>query len=115
MRGGPAVLGPALYEDMGEAALIGALNSWGADMHREVLALRADLSATQAGVSGAFVQAEDAVRGIVAAFRTEVAAMRQTTFYEAQQSLARLVQVVDEAHTLRRAGRALLRGPRRAG
>jgi len=99
MGGGPAVLGPALYEGMGEPAHIAALNSWGAGMHREVLAIRADLTATQASVSGAFVQAEGAVREIVAAFRTEVAAMRQTTLYEAQQSLARLEQVVTEART----------------
>ncbi len=66
-------------------------------MHREVLALRADLSATQVGVSGAFGQAEETVRDIVTAFRIEVVAMRQTTMYEAQQSLSRLEQVVDEA------------------
>ena len=94
---GPAVLGPSLFEGMGEPAFMAALNAWGSGMHREVLALRADLSATQANVSGAFVQAEDAVREIVASFRTEVVTMRQTTFHEAQQSMARLVQVVDEA------------------
>ena len=55
--GGHAVLGPDLWEDMGEVAFIEALNTWGSSMHREVLTLRADLSATQAGVSGAFDQA----------------------------------------------------------
>ncbi len=93
----PAVVGPALFESMGEPALVAALNAWGGAMHREVLALRADLSATQVGVSGAFEQAHDAVRELVAAFRLEVAATRQQTFYEARQSLANLEQVVEEA------------------
>ena len=95
--GGPAVLGPALWDDMDEPALVAALNAWGAGMHREVLALRSDLGATQAAVSGAFVQAEAAVRELVDAFRVEVVAMRQTTMLEAQASLARLEHVVEEA------------------
>jgi hypothetical protein len=95
--GGPVVLGPDLWEDMGEAAFVDQLNAWGSSMHREVLALRTDLSATQVGVSGAFVQAQEAVRELVAQFRIEVLAMRQTTMYEAQQSLSRLEQVVEEA------------------
>jgi hypothetical protein len=66
-------------------------------MHREVLALRSDLGATQAAVSGAFVEAEASVRQLVTAFRIEVVAMRQTTALEAQASLARLGQVVEEA------------------
>ena len=66
-------------------------------MHGEVLALRADLGATHAAVSGAFVQAQEAVGELVAAFRVEVAAMRQTTMWEAQQSLARLELVVEQA------------------
>ena len=50
-------LGPALYEHMGETALLAALNAWGSARDREALALRADLSATQVGVCGAFEQA----------------------------------------------------------
>ena len=96
-QAGPAVLGPALLADMGEPALVAALNAWGSAMHGEVLALRADLGATQLGVSGAFAQAEQTVLGIVAAFRTEVGAMRQTNLYEAQVSLKRLEDVVAEA------------------
>ncbi len=42
-------------------------------------------------------RAQEAVGELVAAFRVEVVAMRQQSAYEAQQSLARLVQVVDEA------------------
>ncbi len=95
--GEPAALGPALFEGMGETALVAALNAWGGGMHREVLSLRADLGATQVHVSSAFEQAQGAVLELVAAFRIEVAAMRQQSAYEAQQSLARLVQVVDEA------------------
>ncbi len=96
-QAGPVALGPALFESMGEAALVAALNAWGSAMHGEVLALRADLGATHAAVSGAFVQAQEAVGELVTAFRIEVVAMRQTTMYEAQQSLARLERVVDEA------------------
>ncbi len=96
-QAGPAVLGPALFADMGEPALMAALNAWGGAMHGEVLALRADLGSTQAAVAGAFAQAEVTVLGIVTAFRTEVAAMRQTTLYEAEASLARLEVVVTEA------------------
>ena len=95
--GGPAVLGPALRDDMDEPTLVAALNAWGTGMHREVLALRSDLGATQAAVSGAFVEAEASVRQLVTAFRIEVVAMRQTTALEAQASLARLGQVVEEA------------------
>jgi hypothetical protein len=113
--GGPAILGPALRDDMDEPTLVAALNAWGTNMHREVLDLRTDLSATQAAVSGAFVQAEAAVREIVTAFRVEVGAMRQTTAHEAQQSLGLLERVVEEARALRRAGRALRLGPRRVG
>ncbi len=54
--GGPVVLGPDLWEDMGEQAFVDSLNAWGSGMHREVLALRTDLTATQVGVSGAFLQ-----------------------------------------------------------
>ncbi len=82
---------------MGEAALVAALNAWGGAMHGEVLALRADLGATQVAVSSAFVQAQDAVSELVAAFRVEVVAMRQAAAWEAQQSLARLQHVVEEA------------------
>ncbi len=94
---GQAVLGPDLWEDMGEQAFVEALNAWGGGMHREVLALRTDLSATQVSVSSAFVQAQETVRELVSAFRVEVLSMRQTTMVEAQQSLERLTQVVEEA------------------
>jgi hypothetical protein len=90
-------LGPCLYEHMGEPAFIAALNAWGSARDREALELRADLSATQVGVSGAFEQAQETVLGIVAAFRNEVVTMRQQTHHEAQQSIARLEQVVAEA------------------
>ena len=65
-QGGPAVLGPALSENMGELAHIAAPNSWGAGMHPEVLAPRADVSATQASVSSAFLQAAAALRASAA-------------------------------------------------
>ncbi len=96
-HGGPTVLGPDLWEDMGEPNFVATLNEWGSGLHREVVALRADLVATQAGISGAFEQAQDAIRELVAAFRIEVVAMRQTTANESAQSLARLEHVVEEA------------------
>ena len=94
---GQAAFGPCLFETMSEPALVAALNAWGSARDREAQQLRADLTATQVGISGAFVQAQEAVQELVIAFRIEVVAMRQTTMYEAQQSLARLEHVVDEA------------------
>ncbi len=35
--GGPVVLGPDLWEDMGEQAFVEQLNAWGSGMHREVI------------------------------------------------------------------------------
>ena len=96
-----ALLGPCLNARMGEEALVMALNAWGSARDREALALRADLAATQAGVAAAFEQAQAGVSatlvGIIEAFRAEAEMMRQQTGYEAQQSLARLEQVVSEA------------------
>ncbi len=57
--------GPMLQMHMGEAALIERLNAWGSAKDRDILALRADLLATQVGVSGAFSQAQETVQGIV--------------------------------------------------
>ncbi len=95
--GGQAVFGPCLHEGMSGPQTVAALNAWGSARDRESLQLRADLTATQQEVSGAFAQAQGAVRKLVNAFRMEVTAMRQTTVWEAQQSLERLTQVVDEA------------------
>jgi hypothetical protein len=98
---GQAVLGPCLYEQMGEGALVTALNAWGAARDREALALRADLAATQAGVAAAFERAQAGVSatllGIIGDFQVEAERMRQHTGHEAQQSLARLEHVVAEA------------------
>ena len=87
-------LGPCLVMNMGEAGLIEALNAWGSARDSEVLALHADLLATQVGISGAFQQAQGAVQGIVDAFRTETHATRQATFHEAQPSTVRPEEVV---------------------
>ena len=92
-----AVLGPALIARLGEPALVAALTAWGEALNGEVLALRADVSSTYAAVAGAFAQAEVTVVSIVTDFRAEVAAMRATTLYEAEASLARLEAVVTEA------------------
>ncbi len=100
---GQAVLGPCLYENMGEPALIAALNAWGSARDREADALRADLAATKAVVEMTFDQAQAGVSAtllnIIEAFRSEAAMMQQQAGYEAQQSLARLTQVVSEART----------------
>jgi hypothetical protein len=94
-------LGPCLYVQMGETALMSALNAWGSERDRELRALRADLSATQAGVAAAFDQAQAGVsatlQGIIEAFRAEMEVSRQQAWYEAQQSVARLEMVVTEA------------------
>ncbi len=98
---GQAVFGPCLFENMGEAALMSALNAWGSGRDRELRALREDLSATQLGVSAAFDAASAGVsatlQGIIESFRTEVGMMQQQTYLEAQQSIARLEMVVTEA------------------
>ena len=98
---GQAVFGPCLYVDMGEPALIAALNAWGSARDREVEALRSDLATTQAVVEMSFDQAQAGVSatllGIIEAFRAEAGMMQQQTYHEAQQSLARLEQVVTEA------------------
>ena len=54
---GQAVLGPCLYEQMTEAALVTALNAWGSARDRELGALRADLATTKAVVEMTFDQA----------------------------------------------------------
>ena len=56
---GQAFLGPGLVEGMGEASLIATLNAWGATRDREMLDLKANLLATQVGVSATFDQAKD--------------------------------------------------------
>jgi hypothetical protein len=94
---GQAAFGPCLREDMSAASTVAALNAWGSARDREAQQLRADLTATQFGVSGAFEQAQAAVQDLVAAFRVEVIGMSRTTQHEAQQSLERLTQVVEEA------------------
>jgi hypothetical protein len=92
-----AQLGPQLMPGMGEANLIERLNLWGSTRDREALDLRANLGATQVGVSTAFEQARDTLLAIVADFRTEAATLRQHGQYEAAQSVGRLEQVVAEA------------------
>ena len=75
------MVGPCLYDEMSEPQLVAALNAWGSARDREAQQLRVDLTATQHGVSGAFLQAQAAVQEPVASFRVEVVAMRQTTLY----------------------------------
>ncbi len=90
-------MGPCLYEGMGEPSLIATLNAWGSARDREMLGLKADLGATQVGVSTAFEQAQETLLAIVAAFRAEAETMRQQTFYEAQQAIARPAHVAVSA------------------
>ncbi len=70
------MLGPCLFEGMGEASLVERLNAWGVARDREVLDLRADLGATQFGVSTAFEQAKETLLSIVTDFRPEAETMR---------------------------------------
>ncbi len=94
-----AMIGPCLFEGMGEASLVERLNAWGIARDREMLDLKANLSLTQVGVSSAFDQAKEALLTIVSNFRAEAEATRQQGHYEAAQSVARLEQVVAEART----------------
>ncbi len=91
------MLGPCLFEGMGEPSLISTLNAWGTARDREMLELKASLGATQVGVSSAFDQAKETLLAIVTNFRAEAETMRQQGQYEAAQSVARLEQVVGEA------------------
>jgi hypothetical protein len=77
--------------------MIAQLNAWGAARDRDMLSLRADLSATQVGVSEAFTHAQEAVLAIVSDFRLEAATMRQQGQNEAAQAIARLEAVVGDA------------------
>jgi hypothetical protein len=96
--GGPA-LGPLLFVDMGETALIAALNAWGAARDREVLELKINLGVTQEKVSAAFEQARDTLLQMIVDFRGEAEMQRAQGQYAAGQSIARLEQVVTEART----------------
>ncbi len=91
------LLGPCLYPGMGEAAMLERLNSWGVARDRELVSLRADLVSAQAGVSGAFGQAERALLGIATDWRLESEAMRTSAHREASAALARLELVVGDA------------------
>ena len=95
--GAQTFLGPCLVGGMGEASLIATLNAWGATRDREVLDLKANLLATQVGVSSTFDQAKEALLAIVTSSRAEAETMRQQGQYEAAQSVARLEQVIGEA------------------
>ena len=78
---GQAVFGPCLYVEMGEAALVAALNAWGSARDRDAEALRADLATTQAVVERTFDQAQAGVSAtllsIIEAFRAEAGMMQQ--------------------------------------
>ena len=83
------ILGPCLFEGMGESSLITTLNAWGAARDRELIELKTDLGATQVGVSSAFDQAKDTLLNIVVSSRAEAETARQQGHYEAAQSVAR--------------------------
>jgi hypothetical protein len=90
-------LGPCLATGMGGEAMVERLNSWGAARDRELIALRADLLAAQAGVSGAFGQAERALIGMATDWRLESEAMRVGAQREAEMAVSRLELVVGDA------------------
>ncbi len=91
------LLGPCLHPGMGEVAMLERLNSWGVARDRELVDLRADLVTAQAGVSGAFGQAERALLGIATDWRLESEAMRQSGQREAAAAMSRLELVVGDA------------------
>ena len=91
------ILGPGLFEGMGEGLLVARLNSWGADRDAEIVRLRADLAAAQAGVTGAFSQAERALVGLATDWRLEAEAMRTNAHEQARAALGRLELVVGDA------------------
>ncbi len=106
-------VGPCLTVNMGEAATVAALNSWGASRDSELIQLRlvvatherelarlqAGLLTTQTVVASAFDQAKTALQDIVDNFRVEAGRLRYDASVEAAQSLSRLELVVTEART----------------
>ncbi len=94
---GATHLGPGLAPGMGEAEAFERLNAWGIARDGELLDLRANLASTQTIVQATFEQARATLLTIVVDFRAEADTMRQHGLLEAQQSVARLEQVVAEA------------------
>ncbi len=90
-------LGPCLLPGMSEAAVFERLNSWGVGRDRELASLRADLLSAQAGVSGAFSQAERTLVSIAGDWRLEAEETRMNAQREAAAAMARLELVVGEA------------------
>ncbi len=104
-------VGPCLTVNMGEAATVAALNSWGASRDSELIQLRLVVAAhagelgqlrgevgrTQVVVASAFEVAQAALQAIVDNFRVEAAKLRYDGEVAATQSLSRLELVVGEA------------------
>ena len=106
-------VGPCLTVNMGEAATVAALNSWGASRDSELIQLRLVVAAhagelgqlrgevgrTQIVVASAFEVAQAALQAIVDNFRVEAAKLRYDGEVAAAQSLSNLEQVVGAARS----------------
>ncbi len=95
--GAPRHMGPGLAPGMNDAEVFERLNAWGIARDGDLQDLAGNLARTQDVVSATFEQARATLVGIVEAFRTEAEVMRQNSYTEAAQGLARLEQVVIEA------------------
>ena len=93
----PQAVGVGLVIGMAEAEIFNRINDWSTGRDGELRDLRGNLAQTQSIVSAAFEQARSALVSIVVDFRTEAETMRQNSFAEASQSLARPELVVTEA------------------
>ena len=96
----PRIVGPGLTIGMSETEVFNRLNGWGIARDGDLRELRDNLVQTQTVVSATFEQARAALLAIVVDFRAEAETMRQNSFAEASQGLARLALVVTETLSL---------------
>ena len=82
---------------MTEAEVFDRINGWGIARDGELRDLTDNLVQTQSVVTATFEQARSALMSIVVDFRAEAETMRQNSYAEASQGLARLELVVTEA------------------
>ena len=91
--------GPGLVSGMTQDQIFDRLNEWGIARDCDLQELTDNLVQTQAVLSATFEQARTALMSIVTDFRTESELMRQNSYAEAAQGLARLELVVTEARS----------------
>jgi hypothetical protein len=95
--GDPRHMGPGLAPGMSDTEVFERLNAWGISRDGDLRDISDNLAQTQATVAATFEQARSALLAIIIDFRGEAEMMRQNSYAEAAQGLARLELVVTEA------------------